>query len=94
VSIGGIQEGESFWNWGDGGNFKSYVTASLSQKDAVVFFANGSNGLFFTKEILADAIGGEHPAEAYVDYPRYDSPSWLMRNDSLSIAVFRLIHGF
>jgi CubicO group peptidase (beta-lactamase class C family) len=69
-----MQEGEYFWHWGDNGDAKAYITAFLPQKDAVVYFADGSNGLSFAKEILSDAIGGEHPALAHLDYERYNSP--------------------
>jgi CubicO group peptidase (beta-lactamase class C family) len=68
-----MKEGNYFWHWGDNGDAKAYVTAFMPEKDAVVYFANGSNGLSFTKEILEDAIGGEHPALAHLDYDRYDS---------------------
>lgn len=72
------EEGESFWHWGDGGESKSYITAFLPRKDAVIFFANSANGLFFTREILADAIGGKHMGIDWLGYDRYDSPSWKL----------------
>jgi CubicO group peptidase (beta-lactamase class C family) len=69
-----MQNDEYFWHWGDNGDAKAYVTADLRTKNAVVYFADGSNGLSFTKEILDDAIGAEHPALAHLDYDRYNSP--------------------
>jgi CubicO group peptidase (beta-lactamase class C family) len=78
------EEGESFWHWGDGGNSKAWITAFLPKKDAIIFFSNSANGLFFTKEIIDDAIGGDHPAPAYLGYQRYDSPSWILLNNILS----------
>lgn len=72
------QAGECFWHWGDGGRSKDYVTGNLSTKDGIVFFANSENGLSFAKEMLNDAIGGEHPGIAFLGYPRYDSPSNLL----------------
>jgi len=72
------QAGECFWHWGDGGKSKDYITGNLSTKDGIVFFANSENGLSFAKEMLDDAIGGEHPGIAFLGYARYDSPSNLL----------------
>ena len=68
-------DGKYFWHWGDQGTTKAYFTADLRRKDAIVYFANGMNGLSFTTEILADAIGGKHPAVAHLNYERYNSPA-------------------
>jgi CubicO group peptidase (beta-lactamase class C family) len=73
IGLENMPEGKYFWHWGDNGDSKAYVTAFLPGKNAVVYFADGSNGLSFTKEILDDAIGGEHPALAHLDYDRYNS---------------------
>ncbi len=68
-----MPEGEYFWHWGDNGDSKAYITALIPTRDAVVYFADGNNGLSFTKEILDDAMGGNHPALAHLDYDRYNS---------------------
>ena len=73
IGLETMPEGTWFWHWGDNGDAKAYVAAFLPDKDAVVYFADGSNGLSFTKEILDDAIGGEHPALAHLNYDRYNS---------------------
>src|SRR6201991_1190839 len=74
-----MEEGKYFWHWGDNGDSKAYITAFLPKKDAVVYFADGSNGLSFTKEILADALGGgDHPAVNNLNYERYNSPARLL----------------
>jgi CubicO group peptidase (beta-lactamase class C family) len=75
VGLETMAEGEYFWHWGDNGDSKAWVTAFIPGKDAVVYFADGSNGLSFAREILDDAIGGDHPALARLDYDRYNSPS-------------------
>jgi CubicO group peptidase (beta-lactamase class C family) len=75
VGLETLPEGEYFWHWGDNGDAKAYLTAFLPDKNAVVYFADGANGLAFTKEILDDAIGGDHPALAHLNYERYNSPS-------------------
>ena len=74
-------EGESLWHWGHGTDCKDYITAFLPKRDAVVFFTNSENGLFFSKEIVDDALGGSHPGISYLSYQRYDSPSWLLLKD-------------
>jgi len=51
-----------FWHWGDNGAFKCYVTGNHARKDAVVYFTNSSNGLDIADLILAQTIGGQHPA--------------------------------
>ena len=73
VGLETMPEGTYFWHWGDNGDAKAYVTAFLPDKNAVVYFADGSNGLSFAKEILDDAIGGDHPALAHLNYDRYNS---------------------
>ena len=74
IGLETMPEGTYFWHWGDNGDAKAYVTAFLENMSAVVYFADGSNGLSYTKEILDDAIGGNHPALAHLNYDRYNSP--------------------
>ena len=64
--------GRTFWHWGDQGDSKCYVTALVEQKNAIVYFTNSSNGLSIADTILDDAIGGDHPALAWLDYGRYN----------------------
>jgi tetratricopeptide (TPR) repeat protein len=49
--------------------------ASVSRKDAVVYFANSVTGLSIAREILADAVGGSHPSLDNLGYDRYNSPA-------------------
>jgi CubicO group peptidase (beta-lactamase class C family) len=72
------QNGESIWHWGDSGQSRNYISANLSQKNAVILFTNSENGLSFLREILDDSVGGSHQGPLYLDYERYDSPSWLL----------------
>lgn len=74
VGLETTEEGKSFWHWGDQGDSKAYITAFLPKKNAIVYFANSSNGLSITSEIIADAIGGKHPGIAWLNYGRYDAP--------------------
>ena len=78
VGLETMPEGEYFWHWGDNGDGKAYVTAFLPGRDAVVYFANSANGLSITREILAEGIGGEHPALLQLGYERYNSPSRVL----------------
>ncbi|HEY9002744.1 MAG TPA: serine hydrolase [Mucilaginibacter sp.] len=78
------QAGECFWHWGDGGRSKDYITGNLSTKDGVVFFANSENGLSYAKEMLDDAIGGEHPGISFLGYARYNSPSTVLLKSILA----------
>jgi CubicO group peptidase (beta-lactamase class C family) len=84
IGLETMPEGEYVWHWGDNGNAKAYVTAFLPSKNAVVYFADGDNGLSFTKEILDDAIGGQHPAVAHLDYDWYNSPTRVLLKETVA----------
>ena len=71
-------EGSSFWHWGDNGNNKAFIVAFEKQKDGIIVLANSANGLFILKEILADGLGGKHPALAWINTGRYDSPARVL----------------
>jgi CubicO group peptidase (beta-lactamase class C family) len=74
-------DGLSFWHWGDNGNSKAYVVAFAGQRMGMVFFANSSNGLSIAREIVAEAVGGEQPAFAWLNYDSYKSPrNTLLKN--------------
>ena len=71
-------EGNSFWHWGDNGNNKAFIVAFEKQKDGIVVLTNGANGLFILKEILEDGLGGKHPAVAWINTGRFDSPARVL----------------
>jgi tetratricopeptide (TPR) repeat protein len=75
--------GKYLWHWGDNGTYKAFVTIDLHRRKAVVFFANSQNGLAIVPPIVHDAIGGDHPAFAWIKYDSYDSPSIRFIHDSL-----------
>ncbi len=77
------EQGESIWHWGDSGQSRNYISANLSSKNAVILFTNSENGLSFVQEILDDSVGGSHQGPLYLDYERYDSPSWLLGHSIL-----------
>jgi CubicO group peptidase (beta-lactamase class C family) len=84
IGLETMPEGKYFWHWGDNGDSKAYVTAFLPAKNAVVYFADGANGLSFTKEILDDAVGGDHPALKHLDYDRYNSPGRALLRSAMT----------
>jgi CubicO group peptidase (beta-lactamase class C family) len=73
----GIQrtaQGDAFWHWGDNGTFKCFVVAFGRQKTGIVAFTNSTTGLGIIPEIVTAAIGGTHPAFAWLNYEAYNSP--------------------
>jgi tetratricopeptide (TPR) repeat protein len=68
--------GRAFWQWGDYGIFRNYITAYKEQGIGVVYLTNSFNGLSIGPELVRLAIGGgEPPSLAHLGYPRYDSPA-------------------
>jgi len=78
VGLETMPDGTWFWHWGDNGDGKAFYMASVSSKNAVVYFANSSTGLGIAREILADAVGGSHPSLDNLGYERYNSPARLL----------------
>lgn len=94
IGLETMPEGEYLWHWGDNGDAKAYVTAFLPEKNAVVYFANGSNGLSITREILDDAIGGDHPALAHLNYDRYNSPARALLKEAISKGAAEVLQHY
>jgi CubicO group peptidase (beta-lactamase class C family) len=67
-------DGPAFWHWGDNGNNKAFVYVREKSRTGVAIFADGSNGLSIVPEIVKAAVGGEHPAFAWLRIEPYDSP--------------------
>jgi CubicO group peptidase (beta-lactamase class C family) len=66
------------YHLGDNGDSKAFFMASLQSKNAVVYFANASMGLSIRPEILADAVGGDHPSLKIFAYESYNTPKRLL----------------
>jgi CubicO group peptidase (beta-lactamase class C family) len=94
IGLETMPEGEYLWHWGDNGDSKAYLTAFLPGKNAVVYFADGSNGLSFTKDILQDAIGGDHPALAHLNYESYQSYSRLFLKTALARGAMEALKDY
>jgi CubicO group peptidase (beta-lactamase class C family) len=70
----------SFFHWGDNEEFKAFVTGSLSDRSAVVVFTNGANGMAIMPDVINLLLPGDHPAFAWLDYPRTGGIlDWLSR---------------
>jgi CubicO group peptidase (beta-lactamase class C family) len=77
-------DGVSFWHWGDNGESKAYIVAFERQKLGVVIFANSITGLSIAPEIVALAVGGDHPALAWLKYESYKSPGRVLVKNILA----------
>jgi CubicO group peptidase (beta-lactamase class C family) len=65
----GIQHtaaGDAFWHWGDWGVFRNFAVAFREAKIGAVVLTNSLNGPKAYRELIPKAIGGEHPAFAWV----------------------------
>ncbi|HEX8843427.1 MAG TPA: serine hydrolase [Pyrinomonadaceae bacterium] len=72
-------EGDSFWHWGDSNNdVQCYIVAFPKQKLGLIVFTNSGNGHAIIPEIIKEAIGGRHPAIAWLKYEPYNSPTRLL----------------
>lgn len=85
----GVQEtedGSSLWHWGDNGGsgFHCYVVGFPNQRLGVVVFTNSLGGHGIIPDVVAAAIGGHHPAFAWLDYERWDSPAKTWFKDILA----------
>ena len=78
VGLETVPDGTVFYHLGDDGDAKAFFMASVKTKDAVVYFADGFNGLGIEREILADAMGGKHPSLDNFGYDPYNSPAWTL----------------
>jgi CubicO group peptidase (beta-lactamase class C family) len=70
-----IQHVQSFFHWGDNGDFKAFVVGMEEQKNAIVIFANSTYGLSIVSDIISAAWEFEMPAIAWLRVERYNSPS-------------------
>ncbi len=85
----GVQEtedGTSIWHWGDNGGsgFHCYVVGFPRQRLGIVVFTNSLGGHGIIPDVVAAAVGGHHPAFAWLDYERWDSPARTWFKDILA----------
>jgi CubicO group peptidase (beta-lactamase class C family) len=78
----GLQENETgrgFWHWGDNTGYKAYTLTYPDRGVGMIWFTNSENGHSILEAVLAETVGGEHPAAAWLDYESYDSPRRRVR---------------
>src|SRR5262249_52164739 len=75
---------DAIWHWGDNGAFKCFVMASPNRRLGVVMFTNSASGLSILAPVLAQTIGGAHPAVAWIKYEPYDSVTMKLRRAIVS----------
>jgi CubicO group peptidase (beta-lactamase class C family) len=77
--------GDAIWHWGDNnGEFHNFVIAYPGEGAGVVIFTNSGNGLSIIPQIVSQAVGGEHPAFAWMGYESYNSPGKVLFMDILA----------
>jgi CubicO group peptidase (beta-lactamase class C family) len=54
--------GNFFWHWGDLVTFKSITVASKDLGAGIVMLTNSQNGLKISRNVVQQAISGQHPA--------------------------------
>jgi len=59
--------GDAFWHWGDWGVFRNFAIGFQERKAGIVILTNSFNGPEVYRQIILDAIGGTHPAFAWVN---------------------------
>jgi len=79
------ENGLSIWHWGDNGSgFHCFVAGYPARRLGMVVFTNGLGGHGIIPDILAAALGGRHPAVAWLKYDRWDSPARTWFKDILA----------
>ncbi len=67
----GIQQtadGPQYFQWGDNGDFKGYLTFSKQKRKGLVYFVNSTNGLSITNEMVMIYLSTDQPAMEWLDY--------------------------
>jgi CubicO group peptidase (beta-lactamase class C family) len=87
-------EGESLWHWGDNGVFKAFFVVRPATRSGVVYMTNSENGLSIGRQILAETLGGDHPAFDWLKYDNYDSPGMLFTRLALQKGAAAALEQF
>ena len=75
--------GTAFWHHGENnGEFQNFAMG-YPDGEGVVVFTNSGNGFSIMPEIVTAAVGGSHPAFAWMGYDTYDSPARTLLRDIL-----------
>jgi CubicO group peptidase (beta-lactamase class C family) len=81
--------GDALWHWGENrGEFQTFAMVYPKEKLGIVVFTNSGNGHSILPEIVSQAIGGSHPAFAWMGYDLYNSPKKIQfRANNLPIRL-------
>jgi len=79
--------GQSFWHWGDNGDFKAFVAGSVDSRRGVAIFTNSANGMMIVPDIVSAAMGDRQPAFDWLHYERYDSPRMQLYQSILDTGI-------
>jgi CubicO group peptidase (beta-lactamase class C family) len=64
----------TFFHWGDGGRYMAFAVGSVTRRSGVVVLINGANGMVIMPDLVKDFMPGDHPAFAWLNYPRQPPP--------------------
>jgi CubicO group peptidase (beta-lactamase class C family) len=85
--------GTAFWHWGENnGEFQNFAMG-YPDGEGIVVFTNSGNGFGVMPEIVAAALGGPHPAFAWMGYESYRSPARALLRDIMARGEIALGSG-
>jgi hypothetical protein len=64
----------TFFNWGDAGRYMTFAASSVAKRSGVVVLVNGANGMVIMPDMVSEMMPGDHPAFAWLNYPRQRPP--------------------
>jgi CubicO group peptidase (beta-lactamase class C family) len=64
----------TFFHWGDAGRYMSFAAGSVAKRSGVVVLVNGANGMVIMPDLVGKLMPGDHPAFAWLNYPRQPPP--------------------
>jgi hypothetical protein len=76
-----------FWQWGDYGDAKAFVTGDASRRTAIVYFANAQTGLTIAANIVSMVFPGEQYPLRMLGYPSIDDQARLARRAIVRAAL-------
>lgn len=78
VGLQTTANGLSLWHWGNNAYGKAWFVVLEKQQTGIVVFANSVYGLSIVPAIVAEAVGGAHPAMAWLRVEPYTSPGRVL----------------
>ena len=73
--------GTAFWHWGENNGEIQNFAMAYPEGRGVVIFTNSGNGFSIMPDVVAAALGNEHPAFAWMGYEHYDAPAKVLLRD-------------